>query len=73
MPLEAAPDTAAVMDMMYKPLETPLLARARALGMSTVDGLAMLIGQAKPSFEAFFGVAPPAAVDVRVLLQGTLR
>ena len=73
LPLQAAPDTAAVMDMMYKPLKTPLLAHARSLGMPTVDGLAMLIGQAKPSFEVFFGVTPPAAVDVRGLLEGTLR
>ncbi len=71
-PLSAAPATAAVMDMTYKPLRTPLLRRAGELGMPTVDGLAMLIGQAKPSFEAFFGVVPPAAVDVRGLLERAL-
>ena len=37
------------------------------LGRQTVDGLAMLIGQAVPSFEAFYGQAPPASVDVRAL------
>jgi len=72
-PLEGAPDTTAVMDMVYRPLETPLLERARARGMPTVDGLAMLIGQARPSFEAFFGIAPPAAVDVRALLERALQ
>ena len=41
--------------MTYKPLETPFLIAARARGLTTVDGLAMLIGQAGPSFEAFFG------------------
>jgi shikimate dehydrogenase len=56
-----------VMDMVYKPLETPFLAQARALGRRTVDGLAMLIGQAEPSFEAFFGQPPPPDVDVRKL------
>ncbi|WP_395944231.1 shikimate dehydrogenase family protein [Brevundimonas sp.] len=53
-----------VMDMTYRPLETPLLARARARGLIGVDGLAMLIGQARPSFEAIFGRAAPAT-DVR--------
>ena len=54
-----------VMDMTYRPLVTPLLAEARARGLPTVDGLAMLIGQARPSFRALFGVEPPPAVDVR--------
>ncbi|MHB8284902.1 MAG: shikimate dehydrogenase [Caulobacteraceae bacterium] len=67
LPLELALPTAVVMDMVYKPLRTSLLRRAERLGLQTVDGLAMLIGQAKPSFEAFFGVAPPAGVDVRGL------
>lgn len=67
VPLEAAPNTAIVMDMVYKPLKTPFLAQAQALGLATVDGLEMLIRQAVPSFEAFFGQAPPASVDVRTL------
>jgi shikimate dehydrogenase len=71
-PLEAAPRTAAVMDMLYRPLMTPLLRRASGLGMPTVDGLAMLIGQAKPSFEALFGIAAPAEVDARTLLERAL-
>ena len=50
-----------------KPLETSFLRQARARGMVTVDGLAMLIGQARPSFEALFGEAPPRDVDVRAL------
>ncbi|HET6970668.1 MAG TPA: shikimate dehydrogenase [Phenylobacterium sp.] len=67
VPLERTPETAVVMDMLYKPLETPFLAQARALGRATVDGLEMLIGQGAPSFEAFFGQPPPAGVDVRKL------
>lgn len=55
-----------VMDMTYRPLRTPLLAAAQDAGLTTVDGLAMLIGQAVPSFEAFFGQAPPDH-DVRSL------
>lgn len=58
-----------VVEMSYRPLLTPLLRQAESLGLRTVDGLAMLIGQAWPSFEAFFGVAAPPArvVDVRAL------
>lgn len=67
VPLDVTPRTAVVMDMVYKPLETPFLAQARALGRPTVDGLEMLIRQAEPSFEAFFGAPPPAKVDVRFL------
>ena len=48
-----------VMDMTYKPLATPFLTAARKRGLPTVDGLAMLIGQAAPSFEALFRRPPP--------------
>lgn len=58
------PADAVVMDMTYRPLITPFLSEARMRGLTIVDGLAMLIGQAVPSFEAFFGQTPPA-VDVR--------
>jgi shikimate dehydrogenase len=67
LPLGATPQTCVVMDMVYKPLKTPVLAAAEALGRRTVDGLAMLIGQAVPSFEAFYGRPPPTAVGVRAL------
>ena len=62
-----------VMDMVYAPLVTPLLAAAKARGLRTVDGLEMLIGQAIPSFEAFFGQKPPAGVDVRALALAELE
>ena len=61
-----APD-AVVMDMVSSPVDTVLLQAARARGHATVDGLAMLIGQARPSFQAFFGRPPPQDVDVRAL------
>ncbi|WP_435530002.1 shikimate dehydrogenase family protein [Phenylobacterium koreense] len=67
VPIEATPAGAVVMDMVYKPLKTPFLAQAQAHGRRTVDGLAMLIGQAIPSFEYFFGQTPPKSVDVRRL------
>jgi shikimate dehydrogenase len=63
-PVDALPDGAAVMDMTYRPLETALLRAARARGLKPVDGLAMLIRQAAPSFFAFYGVLPPD-IDVR--------
>ncbi|MNI27014.1 Shikimate dehydrogenase [compost metagenome] len=69
--LEALKPSAVVMDMTYKPVVTPLLAAARARGLTTVDGLAMLIGQAAPSFEAIFGVSPPP-LDLRALLLAHL-
>jgi shikimate dehydrogenase len=72
LPLEAAPPSVVVMDMNYKPLETPLLQQARALQRRTVDGLEMLIRQAAPSFEAFFGRVPPDSVDVRALCVAAL-
>lgn len=68
-PLLGAPTGAIYMDMIYTPLRTPFLQAAAARGHRTADGLAMLVGQARPSFEAFFGVpAPgPEVVDVRAL------
>lgn len=50
---------ATVLDMVYAPLETPLLAAARAAGLRPVDGLTMLLGQARRAFELFFGRMPP--------------
>ena len=61
-----AREGAVALDMVYRPLRTEFLQRAANAGLSTVDGLAMLIGQAAPSFEAFFGVRPPP-IDVRAL------
>ena len=72
LPLHALPERAVVLDMVFKPLETPLLKAARARGLATVDGLAMLIAQARPSFEALFGRAPPD-LDVRALVVARLE
>ena len=72
LPLELLPATAVVSDIVYTPLETPLLAAARALGLRTVDGLGMLLHQAVPGFEAWFGVRPEVTADVREKLEATL-
>lgn len=70
--LALTPAGCVVMDMVYKPLRTAFLRRAEAAGRRTVDGLEMLLRQAVPSFEAFFGQAPPTDVDVRALALAVL-
>jgi len=70
--LSPLPEQAVVYDIVYAPLETPLLAAARERALDTVDGLEMLIGQAALAFELLFGVAPPRERDdeLRALLGG---
>lgn len=63
--LSALPKDAAVNDIVYSPLETPLLAAARARGNVAVDGLGMLLHQARPAFFAFFGVDPQVTSALR--------
>jgi shikimate dehydrogenase len=58
LPLAELPRDAVVNDLVYAPLETPLLAVARARGNTTVDGLGMLLHQAAPGFERWFGKRP---------------
>ncbi|UZK65232.1 shikimate dehydrogenase [Sphingomonas sp. M1-B02] len=68
--LSPLPEDAVVYDVVYAPLETRLLAQARARELDIVDGLEMLIGQAALAFELFFGVEPPRDRDeeLRALL-----
>ncbi|AQR60462.1 shikimate dehydrogenase [Brevundimonas sp. LM2] len=70
-PATLAPGTV-VMDMTYRPVRTPFLKAAAAAGLLTVDGLAMLIGQAGPSFRAIFG-QPAPDLDPRPLLLAHLE
>lgn len=65
LPLDAMPAGAAVFDAVYNPLETGLLARARMRGLKAIDGLWMLLYQAVPSFEAFYGVTPKVTDGLR--------
>jgi shikimate dehydrogenase len=67
-----APDTL-VTDIVYAPLITPLLADARARGLRTVDGLGMLLHQAVPGFEAWFGVRPSVTPALRARIEATLE
>ena len=64
---DALADTATIMDMTYRPLKTAWLQAAEERGLTTVDGLQMLIEQARPSFEAFYGVLPFGGFDIRGL------
>jgi shikimate dehydrogenase len=54
------------------PLETPLLAAARARGLPAVDGLGMLLHQARPGFEAWFGVAPAVDEELRAVVAADI-
>jgi shikimate dehydrogenase len=71
--LGALPKTAAVVDIVYSPLETPLLAAAKARGHRTVDGLGMLMHQAAPAFAAWFGVTPAVTPALRAELVKALN
>jgi len=62
------PPSAVVTDIVYTPLETPLLAVARARGNPVVDGLGMLLHQAVPGFEAWFGVRPAVTPELRAFV-----
>lgn len=70
---QAVQSEAIAVDIVYTPLETGFLADARERGCRTIDGLGMLINQARPSFEAFFGVKPDETVDIRSLLIAHLE
>ena len=63
--IDTLPNSALVNDLVYAPLETPLLAAARARGNKTVDGLGMLLYQAQMGFEGWFGVKPEVTSDLR--------
>jgi shikimate dehydrogenase len=71
--LDALNKSAAVCDIVYSPLETQLLKDAAARGHKTIDGLGMLMHQAVPSFEAFFGVRPKVTPALRETLVKVLR
>jgi len=70
--LDGLPVSALVVDIVYVPLETPLLAGARARGHRVVDGLGMLLHQARPAFEAWFGIDPKVTPELRALIEATL-
>jgi shikimate dehydrogenase len=66
------PSHAVVADLVYAPLETPLLAAARAHGLKTADGLGMLLHQAVRGFELWFGQRPEVTPELRALVEADL-
>jgi shikimate dehydrogenase len=66
------PPHAVVVDNVYVPLETPLLAAARARGLRTADGLGMLLHQAVRGFELWFGRRPEVTAELRALVEADL-
>jgi shikimate dehydrogenase len=63
---------AVVADLVYVPLETPLLAAARARAHPTADGLGMLLHQAVRGFSLWFGVRPTVTAELRALIEADL-
>jgi len=71
LPLDTLPRDAIVGDAIYVPQETPLLAAARARGNRTVNGLGMLLNQARPAFQAWFGPLPTITPGLRRAIAAT--
>ncbi len=70
--LDSLPSRALVSDIVYVPLETPLLAAARARGHVVVNGLGMLLHQARPAFRDWFGVMPEVTPELRAMIEATI-
>ena len=73
MDVERLPAGATVVDIVYTPLQTPLLAAAAVRGLRTIDGLGMLLHQAVPGFERWFGVRPQVTQELRSLVIADLE
>jgi shikimate dehydrogenase len=70
--LPLLPPDAVVADLVYVPLETPLLAAAKVRGLRTADGLGMLLHQAVRGFELWFGRRPEVTPELRALVEADL-
>lgn len=70
--LDELPRDALVSDLIYVPLQTPLLAAARARGNRCAGGLGMLLNQARPGFAAWFGCMPEVTAPLRALVESSL-
>jgi shikimate dehydrogenase len=69
--LDRLPVSALVSDIVYIPRETALLAAARRRGNPTVNGLGMLLHQARPAFHAWFGIMPEVTPELRAMIEAT--
>ncbi|MBX9758368.1 MAG: shikimate dehydrogenase [Beijerinckiaceae bacterium] len=72
LPLDRLPKSALVTDIIYTPLETPLLREARLRGNATLNGLGMLLHQARPAWKAWFGVEPKVTAALRARIEATI-
>jgi len=70
--LDRLPASALVCDIVYIPLETPLLVAARRRGNPTVNGFGMLLHQARAAFEKWFGVMPEVTPELRRMIEATI-
>ena len=70
--LDCLPRSALVADIVYIPLETPFLAAARERGNPTVNGLGMLLHQARPAWNAWFGIEPMVTAGLRAMIENTI-
>ena len=72
LPLDSLPRDARVCDIIYIPAETPLLRAARLGGRRTVNGLGMLLHQARPAWRAWFGLDPQVTPELRRVIEASL-
>jgi shikimate dehydrogenase len=70
--LDALPKSALVCDIIYIPKETPLLVAARERSNRTVNGLGMLLHQARPAWRGWFGIDPKVTPELRALIEATI-
>jgi len=70
--LDKLPKTALAVDIVYIPLETPFLAAARKRGNRTINGLGMLLHQARPAWKAWFGIEPEVTTELREMIERTI-
>ena len=70
--LERLPASALVADIIYTPLETPLLRSARLRGNRTLNGLGMLLHQGRPAWKSWFGIEPAVTPQLRAMIEASL-
>ncbi len=70
--LDKLPKSALVADIIYIPLETPLLAAARQRGNRTINGLGMLLNQGRPAWKAWFGLEPEVTAELTAMVEKTI-